>query len=703
MSIAAGGLVLARLAWQPPVLGYLLAGMLIGPYTLPNPLISNLDTIGLLAEMGLVLLLFGIGMELGWRRIRSIGFRVLVIGVIEISVLTLFGMWIASAVLDIDGIYTLYLGGAFAISSSAILLKGLRDSGGLRSGWGQTIVGILLVEDFAAVIFLTVLSGLALTGSASLADAALLAGRLGLFCAAVLILGTLLAPRIVRLMRRIPRAESDESMLVASLGVCFGLALCANLLGLSGAAGAFLIGVVIGDTEVAGRVTRLVNPVRDMFGALFFLSIGMLIDYRTIDDYILPALVVVAVFMTGKVIANIVGSILSGRNSRTAVQVGMTMPQMGEFSLAIGRVAPTEIAGLSALGPILAIATAITSALAPLTARIARPMCLWVERHSPSTLHQVNLSIQLGVDTFWSALAVGGPSGRQLHNLGQRMLVNLGIVAVITAAGAIALYALPEVGSRMLQVSPATFGLIVWVAVVVCGAISSINIWRELRMLAQLATGESGQSAAASANAGANDDAGNSNSDRDTDPDPIWSTLRTMVQNGLATAFLALLLLLSAPLIIRLYTLGSLSAPLSALFVLAPAATMGFIAFRVHRVLEPAFSTIFPAGSDQPQPQYDFHDHMEPAVAEPPPTPASMPTPTPPPSPARPAHPLTTDAPRRSPDVLVATAVEHLDEEDELWQLIEERIASLRENADGTPAREPADRDPLDREPRRRR
>ena len=681
MAIAAGGLVLARLAWQPPVLGYLLAGMLIGPYTLPNPLISNLDTIGLLAELGLELLLFGIGMELGWRRIRSIGFRVLVIGVVEISVLTLFGMWLASAVLGITGIYTLYLGGALAISSSAILLKGLRDSGGLRSGWGQTIVGILLVEDFAAVIFLTVLSGLAVTGSANLADAALLAGKLGLFCVAVLILGTLLAPRLVWLMRRIPRAESDESMLVASLGVCFVMALCASLLGLSGAAGAFLIGVVIGDTEVAGRVTRLVNPVRDMFGALFFLSIGMLIDYRTIDDYIVPALVVVGVFMTGKAVANIVGSILSGRSPRTAVQVGMTMPQMGEFSLAIGRVAPTEIVGLAALGPILAIATAITSALAPLTSRIARPMCLWVERNSPATLHQVNLSIQLGVDTFWSALSVGGPSGRHLHNLGRRMLVNLCIVAVITAAGTIALYALPNVGSRALQVSPATFGLIVWGAVVVCGAISSINIWRELRMLAQLATVESGP-----------------RTKSDTD-DPLWQTLRSMVQNGLATAFLALLLLLSAPLIIRLYALGSLSAPLSALFVLAPAATMGFIAFRVHRVLEPAFSNLFPSPSGaetHAQPQYEFNDHMEAAgmVEESANTPIA----------ARhaPPHPLTSDAPRRSPDVLVATAIEHLDEEDELWQLLEERIALLQENGEAHLNGEGADRESPDRERRRR-
>ena len=181
IAIASIGLALARVVGQPPVLGYLMAGLLIGPFTLPTPLISNLDTIGLLAELGLVLLLFGIGLELGWRRIRSIGFQVLVIGVVEISVLTLFGVWIASVLPGFDGIHGLYLGGAIAISSSAILLKRLRDGGNLNSGWGRTIVGILLVEDFAAVILLTVLAGLATTGSASIADAGWLVAKLGVF------------------------------------------------------------------------------------------------------------------------------------------------------------------------------------------------------------------------------------------------------------------------------------------------------------------------------------------------------------------------------------------------------------------------------------------------------------------------------------------------------------------------------------------
>ena len=408
MAIAAAGLAFARLVWQPPVLGYLAAGLLIGPFTLPHPVISNLDTIELMAELGLVLLLFGIGLELGWRRIREIGFLVLVIGIVEITTLTLLGVLIANKVLGISGASGLYLGGAMAISSSAILLKGLRDTGNLRSSWGQTIVGILLVEDFAAVILLTLLAGIATTGSANLGDVSWLVAKLAIFSIGALAFGTLLAPRLMRLLSR---TRSDETLLLASLGCCFGLALGAQFLGLSAAAGSFLIGVVIGDTDAAGRVTRLVSPVRDMFGALFFMSIGMLIDYRTLDDFILPALMIVAVFMAGKMIANTIGSILSGRNSRQAVQVGMSMPQMGEFSLAIGRLSAADAVAGPIIGPILAIVTAITSVLAPLTSRLARPICDWTSRRAPPTLVEMDLGDSAGHQDFLVGVFAAGSHG----------------------------------------------------------------------------------------------------------------------------------------------------------------------------------------------------------------------------------------------------------------------------------------------------
>ena len=571
MAIAAAGLAFARLVWQPPVLGYLAAGLLIGPFTLPHPVISNLDTIELMAELGLVLLLFGIGLELGWRRIREIGFLVLVIGIVEITTLTLLGVLVANKLLGIPGASGLYLGGAMAISSSAILLKGLRDSGNLRSGWGQTIVGILLVEDFAAVVLLTLLAGIATTGSTDLGAIGWLVGKLAIFCVGALAIGTLLVPRLMRLLSR---TRSDETLLLASLGCCFGLALGAQFLGLSAAAGSFLIGVVIGDTDAAGRVTRLVSPVRDMFGALFFMSIGMLIDYRTLDDFILPALVVVVVFMAGKMIANTIGSVLSGRTSRQAVQVGLSMPQMGEFSLAIGRLSVADAVAGPIVGPVLAIVTAITSVLAPLTSRVALPLCNWVERKAPATLVEIDLAIHLGINAFWSAFSLPGATGRVLKSLVRQILINILIITILTAIGTAAVYTLPEMLVGILPVSKDALGLIFGGATIGLAIPPAIAIWRELRILARITAG-----AARWARSG----------------EPTRFTLRTVMQDGMATVLLIVAILFLLPLIIRLFQLGSLSAPLPILLLATSAAALVFVGIHIHRALETAFHETFVA------------------------------------------------------------------------------------------------------------
>ena len=185
--------------------------------------------------------------------------RVLVIGIVEISVMTLFGVWIVGFLPGWTRVTRSIWARPSQSAARRFCLKSLRDGGNLNASWGQTIVGILLVEDFAAVIFLTVLAGLATTGTASLADAGLLAGKLVIFCVVGLVVGAMLGDR---LMRALARLRSDETLLLWSLGSCFLLALCATLLGLSPAAGAFLVGVIIGDTEASERVTRMIAPVR---------------------------------------------------------------------------------------------------------------------------------------------------------------------------------------------------------------------------------------------------------------------------------------------------------------------------------------------------------------------------------------------------------------------------------------------------------
>ena len=582
MVVAAAGLIFARLIWQPPVLGYLLAGMIMGPFTLPNPLISNLDTIGLLAELGLILLLFSIGLELGWKRIRKIGGRVVVIGAIEISVLTLFGVWIASFLPGLDQSHALYLGGAIAISSSAILLKSLRDSGNLNTGWGQTIVGILLVEDFAAVILLTVLAGLATTGTASFTDAGILAGKLAIFCVVGLVIGAMLGDRLMRVLSRL---QSDETLLLWSLGSCFLLALCATLLGLSPAAGAFLVGVIIGDTEASGRVTRMIAPVRDMFGALFFLSIGMLIDYRTLDDYIIPALIVVAVFMLGKIAANTIGSILAGRRFSDALQVGMTMPQMGEFSLAIGRLGPGDVAGFSPLGAVISIATAITSVLAPITSKSASKVAGWVDRFTPAPLTWIVLSVQLGVDAFWSALSLTGESGNRFRSVRQTIFINAAIMGFLSVAGTGVVYIAPDAVSELLSVPAGVAGMIIVGIVIGLSIPSAVVIWRSLGTISLLAS------------------QGPDETEDTAEAQQRSRTFRTMVEYGLATVLMSVLFLLALPLFIRLITLDTLSIPLSLVLLISPALLVGLFSFRIQWILEDAITDILgsePEDTEEP-------------------------------------------------------------------------------------------------------
>ena len=332
MVVAGAVIVLFHKLKQPPILGYLLAGLIIGPFTFSNPPVKDVETIRLLADLGLVLLLFALGLEFGWRRIREVGLGVLFIGVLEITSMISLG-YLLGRLLGWTPQESLFLGAA--MSSSAILVKVLRDSGQLTSGAGRVIVGILVVEDFAAVVLLTLLSGLASTGTAGAGDVGALVMKLAIFSVAALALGALVVPPLIRFVAQF---NSRETMLLASLALCFSLALLGQTLEMSAAAGAFLIGAVVGDTDEAHEISGIIEPVRDMFGALFFVSIGMLIDVHVIKDHLIPALVVSVVFMLGKIVANTLGTFVSGQGDRIPIRVGMGMPQIGEFSLAMMKI-----------------------------------------------------------------------------------------------------------------------------------------------------------------------------------------------------------------------------------------------------------------------------------------------------------------------------------------------------------------------------
>ncbi len=471
--------LLFRKLRQPPVLGYLLAGLLIGPYVLPSPPVTDLHTISLLADLGLVLLLFGLGLEFSWSKIRQVGVAVLLIGVIEIATMVYLGYWLGR-LLGWPTMDSIFLGAALHISSSAIIVKILRDSGKLERLSSRIIVGILVVEDFAAVIIITVLSGVAGSDTAGVGDVGSVILKLVVFVAASLVLGAIVVPRVVRFTHQF---GSKEALLITALALCFAMALIGKYLGLSVAAGAFLMGALIGDTEHSEEVENLVVPIRDMFAAIFFVAIGMLIDITQIGSFIVPAVIVALAFMVGKMLGNTTATFVSGHDGRTALEVGMGMPQMGEFSLAIAKLGLDRGVVTAPLYPVIALVTALTSLASPYISRSTDWTASLLERRSPSILREYTLRVGDWLQALRAVFAYDSPVARRVKHSARMIVLNLVIVMVIIGVGTFSLKFIEDIDLPFTARTD-ILALFFSIAVLVLCVPSFVVMWRSLQSLA---------------------------------------------------------------------------------------------------------------------------------------------------------------------------------------------------------------------------
>ena len=573
MTVAGIALVLFRFINQPPVLGYLVAGILVGPFTLPligigSPIHSH-ETIKTLAELGLSILLFAIGLEFGWRRIRRLGLPILLMGAIEISFMIALGYQLGR-LLGWTGIEAIFLGAAVCISSSAIILKMLRDTGALFSTHGRLIVGLLVVQDFAAVILLSILSGVPSAEASHFSDLWPLLGKLLLFLMSVLILGGVLAPRLIG---RVGRFHSPEMLLVVGLALCFGLALVADRLGLSAAAGAFIIGAVLGDADYSEDLVRNMAPVRDVFAALFFVSIGMLIDVSQAGGFILPALLVTSVFIFGKTFIDTVATLLAGHIGNTPVRVGFGMPQMGEFSLAMVKEGSDHGAVGTFMYPVMAISVALTALVYPIIFRSADGFTRLLSGISPLFVKRYVFLASNWMESTRAAFNLAGAVGDQIRDSARVLIANAGVVVVLIAVGTFALsYAQPL--SDTFGVNESFTGLAVTIIVVAFSVPPSVFIWRALgRMIEAVADVLLGSSSIFGV---------------------AWDlTLRAILRDALLFALVALLAIFSLPFLSGLLSLGSFVAPLPILIFVAIIVGAWRLVFQLHRSMEDAFRFAF--------------------------------------------------------------------------------------------------------------
>lgn len=415
---------------QPVVLGYILAGFIIGPHTPPFPLIHDEATIHTLAEMGIIFLMFALGMEFNLRKVKAVGAGPLIAAALEILVMLGAGYQLGR-MFGWNAMDSLFLGAMLSMSSTTIIIKALSEMKLMKERFAELMFGILIIEDIMGIVMLALLSGIAMTGSLGLADVGATLGKLSVFLVTALVVGLIIVPR---LLGYVARFRNNEMLLVVALGLCLGFCLLAAGLGYSVALGAFVIGALMAEAREAKKIEHLVEPVKDMFSAVFFVAIGMLINPPLLVEHLTPILLITLIVITGKVASCGVGVFLAGQDGKTSMRTGMGLAQIGEFSFIIAALGQTLKVTSPFLYPIAVAVSAITTLLTPYLIKWSDPLTDRLSGIMPTRFREM-----AGVYTRWVGARNGAPAtaaAKLIRKWTLQIAVNLVLVIAvfITAA-----------------------------------------------------------------------------------------------------------------------------------------------------------------------------------------------------------------------------------------------------------------------------
>jgi len=352
---------------QPMVIGYILAGMLIGPFTPPFSLVHNVGTINTLAELGIIILLFVIGTEFPITKLKSVGRISMIVGIAE-SVGTLLVTFFVARTLGFSQFDSMFLALAMSVTSTVVTVKLLEELNMINDKSSVLIMGILIVEDVIVITMLGILQSLSLTAAVSFVDVLLSVAIVLGFIAAILILGSRYLPPLID---KLARTTDYSVLIIVILGLAFGLSFVAIELGLSPVIGAFLAGVLVAESNSAGIARVITIPLRDVFTALFFVSVGALVDVSKIPLFIIPALILIVTSFMAKMIIIIPVLIRAGYDTTTAVRTGLGLASArGEMSLIVGKGGQDVGAVSSYILPILGVVTIVTTFATPYILKI---------------------------------------------------------------------------------------------------------------------------------------------------------------------------------------------------------------------------------------------------------------------------------------------------------------------------------------------
>ncbi len=380
--LVAVGLVSAlfrHLGW-PKVIGYILAGTLIGKYTLGGSLVINENSIKVLGQIGVIFLMFTLGLEFSLRKLKRVGHVIFPTALLDLVVMVWVGHFVGSRLLGWGSIQSLFLGVAISDSATTLLAKTISDMGWGSRRFTRYIFGVTIAEDIFCIGFLALLTGLVRSGSVDIRAMLTSLGGLLLFLTGVTVFGLLLIPRV---MNRVARLKDDESLLLTMLGFCFLVSFIAAKLDFSLALGAFLVGVMGAESDPVKRIYQQCVPLRTMFSAIFFVTIGLLVDPLQMVIHAPVILGLTLVVIIGKSLNCTVGALLTGLDLKNALQTGIGLAQIGEFAYLVALIGLTMKAVDSSMYQIAVGVSVLTTLSNPFLLRASEPFSNWVERQLP--------------------------------------------------------------------------------------------------------------------------------------------------------------------------------------------------------------------------------------------------------------------------------------------------------------------------------
>lgn len=369
--------LLFKLFKQPVVLGYIVAGMLVGPYVMGESWINNAENAATWGEIGVLFLLFSLGLEFSFKKLLKVGSTAIIgAGVIVVGMMTA-GMLTAYA-LGWGGMNALFLGGMLCMSSTTIVFKAIEEAGLRSHRFAGVCFGILIVEDLFAVVLMVLLSSIAVKNKFEGEELLWQVAKLVMYIALWFVLGITLIPTF---LKKFKKYLNDETLTIFSIGLCLGMVLLAVQSGFSSALGAFVMGSVLAETIDAERIEHLVQPMKNIFGAIFFVSVGMMINPALLLQYWLPITIITLVVIVGQILFGSIGTLLSGQPLRVALQTGFSLVQIGEFAFIIANLGQNLKVTDSSLYPIVVAVSVITTFLTPYIMKLAYPTLAFLESH----------------------------------------------------------------------------------------------------------------------------------------------------------------------------------------------------------------------------------------------------------------------------------------------------------------------------------